>query len=383
MIGRLIDLCGKYRWFVLVLFLLAAIGAETARRRVALDAIPDLTDPQVIVFTEWMGRSPTLVEDQVTYPIASSLLAAPRVTDVRGFSMFGMSFVYVLFEEGTDVYWARSRVLEYLSSIRERLPSGTNPVLGPDATGVGWIFQYALVDRTGKNDAADLRTYQEFTLKFALESVPGVAQVASLGGFEKQYQVQLDPERLRGAGVTLEQVADAVRKSNSEVGGRVLELGGRELFVRGRGYVNSISDLANVAIKANPEGGSIRVGDVGSVRVGPDARRGAADFDGLGEAPGGVVVMRYGENALEVIRRVEKKLAELAPTLPDGVEVVPTYDRSALIERSMHTLTTALIEEIAVVSLVIIVFLLHVRSALLPIVSLPLAVLLSFVPISL
>ncbi|AKT40344.1 efflux RND transporter permease subunit [Chondromyces crocatus] len=380
MMGRVIAWCATHRAFVIFAFVLAAFGADAARRRIPLDAIPDLSDPQVIVFTEWMGRSPTLVEDQVTYPIASALLAAPKVTDVRGFSMQGMSFVYVLFEEGTDVYWARSRVLEYLSSIQQRLPEGVSPSLGPDATGVGWIYQYAVVDRSGRQDAADLRALQDFTLRYALESVPGVAQVAAIGGFERQYQVTLDPERLRSFGVTFDEVAGAVRRSSSEVGGRVIELAGREYAVRGRGYVGSVEDLGAIVIRSNADGASVRVRDVGSARLGPDARRGAADLDGEGEVAGGIVVMRYGENALEVIQRVEAKLGELRKTLPEGVEIVTTYDRSGLIERAVDTLKRALIEEIAVVSVVIVLFLLHFRSALLPIISLPLAVLLAFVP---
>ncbi|MCC6522222.1 MAG: efflux RND transporter permease subunit [Polyangiaceae bacterium] len=383
MIGKLIDLCAKNRWFVIFVFLVAAFGAEWTRRRIPLDATPDLSDTQVIVFTEWMGRSPTLIEDQVTYPIASSLLAAPKVTDVRGFSMFGMSFVYAVFEEGTDIYWARSRVLEYMSSIQSRLPAGVAPTLGPDATGVGWVFQYALVDREGNHDLAELRALQDFTLRYALESVPGVSQVASIGGYQKQYQVTLDPERLRAFGVTVNDVAAAIRASNSEVGGRVIEMSGREYFVRGRGYLGNLADVGEIAIQASTSGAAVRVKDVGSVRFGPDVRRGAGEFDGLGESVGAIVVMRYGENALDVIGRVKAKITELEKTLPDGVELVPTYDRSGIIERSIHTLKTALIEEMVVVSLVIILFLLHFRSALLPIISLPLAVLLSFVPMSL
>ncbi len=380
MIGRLIDVCAKHRWLVIFFALVAAFGAEAARRRVPLDAVPDLSDTQVIVFTEWMGRSPTLVEDQITYPIASSLLAAPKVTDVRGFSMFGMSFVYVLFDEGTDVYWARSRVLEYLSSNRAKLPREVTPVLGPDATGIGWVYEYALVDKHGGHDLSELRTLQDFTLRYALESVPGVAQVAPIGGFEKQYQIQLDPERLRAFDTSIDEVADAVRRSNSEVGGRVLELSGREYYVRGRGYVGKVDDLAAVTIKTSAAGAPVRVRDVGRVQLGPEMRRGAADFDGLGETAGAIVIMRYGENALDVIGRVKQKLAELESSLPEGVEIVPTYDRSGLIHRSISTLKTALIEEMVVVSLVIILFLLHLRSAALPIISLPLAVLLSFVP---
>ncbi len=380
MIGKLIDLCAKQRWFVIFAFLVAAFGATAAVRRTPLDAIPDLSDPQVIVFTEWMGRSPTVIEDQVTYPIASALLAAPKVTAVRGFSMFGMSFVYVLFDEGTDIYWARSRVLEYMSSIGSRLPPGVVPTLGPDATGIGWVYEYAVVDKTGKHDLAELRALQDYTLRYALESVPGVAQVASVGGFQREYQITLDPERLRAFGVTVDDVARAVRRSNSEVGGGVIELGGRESFVRGRGYLKDLEGLGEIAIRAEPGGAGVRVRDVGSVRFGPVARRGAAELDGLGEAVGAIVIMRYGENALGLIKRVEAKLDDLRKNLPPGVEIVTTYDRSGLIERSIGTLKSALVEEMIVVALVIVLFLLHLRSALLPIVSLPLAVLLSFVP---
>jgi Cu(I)/Ag(I) efflux system membrane protein CusA/SilA len=380
MIGKLIDLCARNRWFVIAVFLVAALGAVAALRRTPLDAIPDLSDPQVIIFTEWKGRSPTLVEDQVSYPIASALLAAPKVTDVRGFSMFGMSFVYVLFEEGTDVYWARSRVLEYLSSLSGRLPEGVTPSLGPDATGIGWVYEYALVDRTGKHDLAELRSMQDYTLRYALESVPGVSQVAAVGGYQKQYQITIDPERLRAFGVTLDEVARAVRRSNSEVGGRTLELSGREYFIRGRGYLTDLAGLGEIAVRAGPEGAVVRVSDIGSVRLGPEVRRGAADLDGLGESVGAIVIMRYGENALGLIHRVEAKLADLQKTMPPGVEIVTTYDRAGLIERSIGTLEHALAEEMVVVSVVILIFLLHLRSALLPIISLPLAVLLSFVP---
>jgi Cu(I)/Ag(I) efflux system membrane protein CusA/SilA len=379
MIGRLIELCARHRGLVLLLYAIAAFGAFQALRDVKLDAIPDLSDPQVIVFTEWKGRSPTVVEDQITYPIASRLLAAPKVEAVRGYSMFGMSFLYVVFDEGTDVYWARSRVLEYLSSIQGRLPEGVTPQIGPDATAVGWVYEYALVDRSGKTDLAELRSLQDFTLRYALESVPGVAQVASVGGFEKQFQVTADPDKLRAYGVTLEDLAAAVRRSNAEVGGRVLEMSGREYFIRGRGYLENLSELAKVAVRA--EGGTpVRVGDVARVHFGPDIRRGLAELDGQGETVGAIVAARYGENALEVIGRVKSKLAELATALPPGVEVVPTYDRSGLIQRSIGTLRRALVEEGVTVAIVILLFLLHFRSALLPIVSMPLAVLLAFVP---
>jgi Cu(I)/Ag(I) efflux system membrane protein CusA/SilA len=380
MIGWIIDASARYRWFVFFVYGALLAGACASAKRVQLDAIPDLSDPQVIVFTEWKGRSPTLVEDQLTYPIASALLAAPHVTAVRGYSMFGMSFVYVLFDEGTDVYWARSRVLEYMSSIRAKLPADVAPVLGPDATGIGWVYEYALVDRTGKHDLAELRSLQDFTLRYALESVPGVAQVASVGGYERQYQVTLDPDKLRAYGLGVEDVASAIRRSNAEVGGRVLEMSGREYFVRGRGYLENLGDLARVAIRAGPDGAPIRVGDVGTLQFGGDVRRGLGELDGKGESVGAIVIARYGENALDVIGRVKARIAELGSALPPGVEIVPTYDRSSLIERAIATLRSALTEEAIVVSVVIILFLLHFRSALLPIISLPISVALAFIP---
>jgi Cu(I)/Ag(I) efflux system membrane protein CusA/SilA len=381
MIGRIIEHCARNR--VLVLFVVAVAAATSiwAIRHVKLDAIPDLSDPQVIVFTEWMGRSPTLVEDQVTYPIVSGLISAPRVADVRGYSMFGMSFVHVIFQEGTDVYWARSRVLEYLSSLQARLPAGVAPALGPDATGIGWVFQYALVDRSGRHGLDELRTFQDFTLRYALGSVPGVAEVASVGGYQKQYQVTVDPAKLRAYGVTLDEVVARIRDSNADVGGRVVEMAGREYYVRGRGYVQAIGDLERVAIRSSgPNGVPVLVRDVGQVRFGPDIRRGLLEWNGDGEAVGGIVVMRSGENALDVIGRVKRKLEELKPGLPAGVTVEVAYDRSALIHRSIDTLRLALLEEAIVVALVIILFLLHLRSALLPIVSLPVAVAVSFIP---
>ena len=380
MIAKIIELSAKYRWFVFMIYVALAVLATSAIRSAKLDAIPDLSDPQVIVFTEWKGRSPTLVEDQVTYPIASSLLAAPHVTAVRGYSMFGMSFIYVLFDEGTDVYWARSRVLEYTSGIRSKLPPDVSPVIGPDATGVGWVFEYALVDKTGQHDLAELRTLQDFTLRYALESVPGVAQVASVGGYERQYQVTIDPEKLRAYGITIGDVADAVRRNNGEVGGRILEMSGREYFVRGRGYLEDIAGLADTTIRANEQGTPVRVRDVATVRFGGDIRRGLAELDGQGETVGAIVMSRYGENARDVIGRVKVKLDELRPSLPPGVEVVTTYDRSSLIERAIQTLKGSLLEEMITVSVVIILFLLHLRSAALPIVSLPLAVALAFIP---
>jgi Cu(I)/Ag(I) efflux system membrane protein CusA/SilA len=380
MIARIIDWSARHRWLVILAYLGVILAAREAIHKVSLDAIPDLSDPQVIVFTEWRGRSPTLVEDQVTFPISSALLSAPRVTAVRGFSMFGMSFVYALFEDGTDPYWARSRVLEYLNGIQGRLPSGTTPTLGPDATGIGWVYSYALVDKSGQLDLSELRALQDYTLRPALESVPGVAQVASVGGYERQYQVLLDPERLRALDVSVSDVADAVRQTTGEVGARSLELSGREYAVRGRAQLKSLEELGNTAIRSGPTGTPVRVRDVGSVRLGGDVRRGLAELDGQGETVGAIVISRYGENALGVIERVEQKLTHLKSSLPRGVEIVPTYDRSGLIERAMHTLKGALIEEMVVVSLVILVFLLHLRSAALPIISLPLAVATAFIP---
>jgi Cu(I)/Ag(I) efflux system membrane protein CusA/SilA len=380
-IARIIEWCATRRGLVLVVSAAAFVGALLAVRAVPLDAIPDLSDPQVIVFTEWMGRSPDLVEDQVTYPIVSSLLAAPRVTAVRGQSMFGMSFIYVIFEEGTDLYWARSRVLEDLTTIRSRLPEGVTPTLGPDASAVGWVYQYALVDRSGRHDLAELRAFQDFHLRYALASVPGVAEVASVGGYERQYQVEVDPARLHAYGLSVADVSAAVRRSNREVGGRVIEMSGREYFVRGRGYIRSLDDLRSVAVGVDRRSGTpIRVADLGRVSFGPDIRRGLAELDGEGEVVGGTVVMRYGENAAQVIARVKRKLDELRPSFPEGVEVKTVYDRSALITRAVETLRHTLVEEAIVVSLVIFVFLLHFRSTLVPVLTLPVAVALAFLP---
>jgi copper/silver efflux system protein len=382
MIPRIVELCARNRLLVLLAVAFAAVGAMWAIRGVKLDAIPDLSDPQVIIYSEWMGRSPTLVEDQVTYPIVSSLVAAPRVVDVRGYSMFGMSFIYVIFEEGTDLYWARSRVLEYLSSARTRLPEGVSPVLGPDASSIGWVFQYALEDRSGRHGLDELRTLQDFTLRYALGSVSGVAEVASVGGYQKQYQVTVDPERLRAHGATLQEVIAAIRDSNADVGGRIVELTGREYYVRGRGYIQDLGAIERIALRAGsaPGGAPLLVRDVAKVRFGPDIRRGLLDWNGDGEAVGGIVVMRHGENALQVIERVKRKIEELRPSLPAGVELKVAYDRSTLIGRSIDTLRGALLEEMIIVSVVILLFLLHVRSSLLPILSLPLAVALSFLP---
>ena len=379
-IERIIAASGRSPYLIVFIVLALAGWGWYALRNGPLDAIPDLSDVQVIIFTEWPGQSPNLVEDQITYPITTALLAAPRVQYVRGQSMFGMSFVYAIFEDGTDIYWARSRVLEYLNEVQDALPEGVRPTLGPDATGVGWVFEYALVDESGKLDLAELRSLQDWNLRYALESVPGVAEVASVGGFVKQYQIELDPNKLLAYGIPFGEVVRAVRESNEDVGGRALEVAGHEYIVRGRGYVRSGEDLETVPLKVGPGGTPVLLRDVGVVSLGPEPRRGVAELDGRGEVVGGIVVMRFGENALDVIRAVKARLAEVEKSLPEGVEVVITYDRSQLIEESVDTLRKALIEEMLVVSLVIFLFLLHVRSALVPVITLPVAALLAFIP---
>jgi Cu(I)/Ag(I) efflux system membrane protein CusA/SilA len=383
MIRAIIDFCARNLAIVIIATIFASAGAYYAISHITLDAIPDLSDTQVIVYSEWMGRSPDLVEDQVTYPIVSSLLSAPHVTAVRGYSMFGMSFVYVIFEDGTDIYWARSRVLEYMSQFQNKLPSGVAPIIGPDATSIGWVYQYALTDTTGQHDLADLRTFQDFTLRYALSSVPGVAEVASVGGYQKQYQVEVDPDKLYAYNLSVGDITRAIRQSNNDVGGRVIEMTGREYYIRGLGYVRDLNALRQIGLGKDATGTPILLGSVAKVSYGPDIRRGVAELDGIGEAPGGIVIMRYGENALDVINRVKAKLAEMKPAFPQGVELKPVYDRSRIIDRSIHTLKHSLIEEGIVVAIVIIIFLLHFRSALVPILTLPLAVALAFIPMKL
>src|SRR5882724_196262 len=381
LIARLIAASAASPFFTILFVAALGVWGWVSLQHTPLDAIPDLSDVQVIVFTEWMGQSPDLVEDQITYPITAALIAAPKVQAVRGQSMFGMSFVNVIFEDGTDIYWARSRVLEYMSSVRAKLPGNVNPTLGPDATGVGWVFEYALVDKTGKHDLQQLRSIQDWNVRYALESVPGVAEVASVGGFIKQYQVNVDPNKLLGFGITTDDVVKAVRASNEEVGGRVIEIAGHEQVIRGRGYVKTPDDIGRAPIKVI-NGTPVRVRDDAVVSIGPDIRRGVTELNGEGEAPGGVVIMRYGENALTVIDGVKDRLQEIKRGLPEGVQVVTTYDRSELIQESVATLRHTLIEEMLVVSAVIFIFLLHVRSALIPILTLPLGVLLAFIPMS-
>lgn len=379
-IAKLIALCAKQPLLTLLVAAMMAAWGVYSVKNAPLDAIPDLSDAQVIIFTEWPGQSPDLVEDQITYPISTALLAAPHVKFVRGQSFFGLSFVYAIFEDGTDIYWARSRVLEYLNSAQADLPDGVTPTLGPDATGVGWVFQYALTDESGEHDLAELRTLQDYDIRYALESVPGVAEVASVGGFVKQYQVQVDPTRLLAQGLSTGDVARAIRKSNQDVGGRVIEIAGHEHMVRGRGYIRSKDDLESVPLKVSADGTPIRISDVAHVTLGPEMRRGVAELNGEGETVGGIVVMRYGENALDVIDRVKVRLEAVRSALPKGVDVVVTYDRSELIRASIDTLSGTLIEEMLVVSLVILLFLLHVRSSLIPVLTLPLGVLLAFIP---
>jgi len=380
MIEKIIEYSARNRLLVIIVVSFTAAWGYWALKNVPLDAIPDLSDVQVIVFTEWAGRSPDLVEDQITYPIITTMLAAPEVKFVRGQSFFGLSFVYVIFEDGTDMYWARSRVLEYLNEVTGQLPADVTPTLGPDATGVGWVYQYALVDTTGRHTLAELRSFQDWYLKYWLESVPGVAEVASVGGHVKQYQVDIDPNRLLAYNIPIDRIIQAVRQSNNDVGGRVIEIAGTEHMVRGRGYVRSVEDLELVSLGASEDGTPIFLRDVAHVHIGPDMRRGLAELDGQGEVVGGIVVMRYGENALKVIDRIKERLHEIEPSLPEGVQLVTAYDRSDLIERAIAVLKDNLSEEMMVVALVIVVFLLHIRSALIPIIILPIAVLLSFIP---
>ncbi|WP_279343436.1 efflux RND transporter permease subunit [Fundidesulfovibrio terrae] len=378
-IQDIIGFSGRNKLVIALMCLVLGAWGTWAMKNAPLDAIPDLSDPQVIIYTEWQGRSPDLVEDQVTYPIVTSLLAAPGVQSVRGFSFLGSSFIYVIFKEGTDIYWARSRVLEYLQSVRSKIPADVNPVLGPDATSLGWGFSYALVDKSGKLDLAQLRSLQDWNVKLALESVPGVSEVASLGGFVKQFQITVDPRRLFTYGLPLQKVLEAVRQSNNDVEGRVIEMSGAEYMVRGRGYVHGLADLENIAVGTDNRGTPIYLKDVARVSLGPEMRRGLADLNGQGEVTGGIVVVRFGENVLSVIDRVKAKIAEIEPSLPPGVTLEVTYDRSDLIHRAISTLTEEIIKLTIAVSAVCIVFLFHLPSALVIILTLPLAIIISFI----
>jgi Cu(I)/Ag(I) efflux system membrane protein CusA/SilA len=382
MVARLIEGSARNPILVILCVLLLAAWGLWAVFRVPLDAIPDLSDVQVIIYTEWAGRSPTLIEDQVTYPIVTSLLAGPKVKRVRGVSEYGVSYVYVIFEDRTDLYWARSRVLEYLQKLTGKLPAGVTPTLGPDATGVGWVYQYALVDESGTHDLAQLRSLQDWYLRYQLESVPGVAEVAAIGGFVKQYQIEVDPNTLSAYRLPIKTVIEAVRNSNAEVSGRVLEMAGTEYVIRGRGYLRSVDEIELIPVGTDQRGTPILIRDIAHVHIGPDQRRGIAELDGKGQTVGGIVIMRAGENALAVIERIEARLEEIAPALPKGVHIVPTYDRSDLILRAIAVLREKLLEESVIVSLVAVLFLFHFRSALVAILILPVAVLLAFIPMA-
>jgi copper/silver efflux system protein len=380
MINKLIEFSANNKFIVLLFVAMATMMGLWSMRNITLDAIPDLSDTQVIIYSRW-DRSPDIIEDQVTYPIISAMLGVPRVKDIRGFSDFGYSFVYIVFEEGTDLYWARSRTLEYLSNITSKLPQGVNVELARDETAVGWVYQYALVDTTGKHNLAELRSLQDWHLRYALQSVPGVAEVAPIGGFVRQYQVNVDPNALLAYKIPIDKVTEAIRGGNNDVGGRLVEFTGREYMVRGRGYLRSVTDVEKTVIGTNMETGTpILVKHVGKVVIGPDIRRGIAELDGQGEAVGAIVIMRSGEDALRVIERVKAKISDIEPSLPDGVKLVRAYDRSELILKAIDTLKESLIEELLVVSLIIVIFLLHMPSAIIPIITISLSVIISFIP---
>jgi len=379
MIDRIIEFSARNKFLIFLLVGFGVAAGVWSIIHMPLDAIPDLSDTQVIVYSRW-DRSPDIMEDQVTYPIVTAMLGAPKVKAVRGYSDFGYSFVYIIFDEGTDIYWARSRTLEYLSGVLPRLPQGVNTELGPDATGVGWVFEYALIDTTGKRNLAELRSLQDWFLRYQLRAVPGVAEVAPLGGFVRQYQVNVDPNRLQAYKIPIAKVADAVRAGNNDVGGRLVEFSGAEYMVRGRGYAKSAEDIGNIVLTASSSGVPIRVRDIGDVVLGPDLRRGISDWNGQGDVVAGIVVMRQGENALDVIDRVKGKLHELEPGLPAGVKIVSAYDRSELILQSIDNLKHTLGEEMAIVSAIIFIFLWHIPSAIIPVFTIPVAIIISFIP---
>jgi len=379
MIANIIRWSVQNRFLVLLLTLILTGWGIYAVKSTPLDAIPDLSDVQVIIKTSYPGQAPQVVEDQVTYPLTTTMLSVPKATVVRGYSFFGDSYVYILFEDGTDLYWARSRVLEYLSQVQSRLPANASPTLGPDATGVGWVFEYALVDRTNQHDISQLRSLQDWFLKFELQTVPGVSEVATIGGMVKQYQVVVDPDRMRAYNLPLAKVKQAIQNANQEVGGSVIEMAEAEYMVRATGYIENVEDIRNILLGANANGTPILLQDVAEVRLGPQMRRGIAELDGEGEVVGGVVIMRWGENALTTIEGVKDKLKELQRSLPEGVEIVTTYDRSGLIERAVETLKGKLVEEFIVVLVVCAVFLFHIRSALVVLFSLPVGILAAFI----
>ena len=379
MINAIINGSIKNRFMVLVATLIVAVAGIWSYQNTYLDAIPDLSDVQVIIFTKYPGQAPQVVEDQVTYPLTTAMLSVPRSKTVRGYSFFGFSFVYIIFEDGTDMYWARSRVLESLNFVNSKLPNGVTPTLGPDATGVGWVYEYALVDKSGQHDLSQLRSIQDWYLRYPLQTVDGVSEVASVGGYVKQYQVEVDPNALQAYGISLNKVKQAIKRSNNDVGGRLIERAETEYMVRGLGYIRSLDDLNSIPVAVDSNGTPIRLKDIANVQTGPELRRGVVELNGEGEVVGGVVIMRYGENALSTIEGVRKKLDELKKGLPEGVEIVPVYDRGHLIERAVASLNEALLQELAVVSLVVILFLLHVRSALVAIITLPMGILMAFI----
>ena len=379
MLKKLIVWSVENRFLVIILSLVVTGWGWIALQKTPLDAIPDLSDAQVIIRTSFPGQSPRVVEEQVTYPITTTMMSVPGAEVVRGYSFFGDSYVYVIFKDGTDIYWARSRVLEYLNQAAEDLPEGVRPRLGPDATGVGWVYNYALIDKTGKNDLAQLRSLQDWFLKFALQSVPGVAEVATVGGMVKQYQVVLDPEKMRLFNISVLAVTRAIQNANRDIGGSVIEMAEAEYMIRTRGYLKNLDDIEQIPLKVTKQGTPVLLRDIARIQVGPEMRRGIADLDGKGEVTGGIVVMRYGENALETIKLVKQKIEQLKAGLPEGVEIVETYDRSALIKRAVNNLSEKLVEEFVVVALVCIVFLFHLRSAFVAIITLPLGVLTSFI----
>ncbi len=379
MLNRVIEWSLKNRLIIVLATLFIIAAGWVAVRTIPLDAIPDLSDAQVILFTEYEGQAPQIVEDQVTYPLTTAMLSVPYAKVVRGYSFFGMSFVYIIFEDGTDLYWARSRVLEYLNFAQGRLPKGVVPVIGPDATGVGWIYEYAVVDRTGKHDLAQLRSLQDWYLRYELQKVPGVSEVASMGGYVKQYQVELDPVKLASYNIPLMMVSDAVKRSNKDVGGRSVEMAEREYLIRGKGYIRSIADIENIAVGMGKNGIPVRIRDLGTVHLGPDWRRGITELNGEGQVAGGVVLLRYGGDALKTIGLVKERMEQLKAGLPEGVEIVPVYDRSALIQRSISFLKEKLVEEFIIVALVCVLFLMHLRSSLVAICTIPIGILASFI----
>ncbi|MEI7481445.1 MAG: CusA/CzcA family heavy metal efflux RND transporter [Elusimicrobiota bacterium] len=379
MIKKIIAFSAHNRALIIIFAMAAMVGAYYCVKNISLDAIPDLSDTQVIIYSRW-DRSPDIMEDQVTYPIITSLLGVPKVKTIRGFSDFGFSYVYVIFQDGTDIYWARARVLEYLNKIQGRLPEGVKTEIGPDATSVGWVYQYALVDKSGRHDLSELRSFQDWNLKFHLQSVPGVAEVASIGGFQKQYQVNLNPNAMAAYNIPLEKVLNAVKGGNSDVGGRLIEFSGAEYMIRGKGYARSVADIENIVVARDLNGTPVLIKSIAKVEVGPEIRRGISDLDGEGDAVGGIVIIRHKENALDVIQRVKEKIEQVKPSFPEGVELVTTYDRSDLIHKAIATLKRQLTEEMIIVSLVILLFLWHVPSAIIPIVTIPVSVFLAFIP---